>query len=70
MNNRVAALLVCVGSSLASTGAIAEACHEYSSGPIPDCQPQAQGPVKYSGWDTKGWAYLLYRRSPILLGPC
>jgi hypothetical protein len=68
MNNRVAALLVCVGSSLASTGAIAEACHEYSSGPIPDCQPQAQGPVKYSGWDTKGWAYYCTGDHPYFWG--
>ena len=74
MNNRVAALLVCIGSALAPTGAIAEACHSYPnmngpfSGPIPGCEPQQQGPVKYGAWDTKGWAYYCTGDHPYFWG--
>lgn len=52
-----AALLLCAGATLLSPNAMAEACHDYTTGPIPDCQPQTQGSVHYSGLETRGWAY-------------
>lgn len=34
--------------------ALAAAC---TTDNVPNCEPQVQAPVTYSGWDTKGWAY-------------
>ena len=56
---RVSALLGAVMSltGLAATSAWANPCSKTGYGTVPNCQPQAQAGISYSGWETKGWAY-------------
>ena len=68
------ALLAAVAATAASGTAWADACSGSkrwgggSPASIPDCELQVQAPVSYSGWETKGWAYLCGGDHPYFWG--
>jgi hypothetical protein len=56
------------GLLLAAAPAAAGPCGPYFNGDIPDCEPQVQAPVQYSGWETQGWAYYCTGDHPYYWG--
>jgi hypothetical protein len=70
----VVAFMVCSATVLCGPAALAQACYDYPnmngpfSGPIPDCQPQVQAPIKYGWWETQGWAYYCSGDHPYFWG--
>lgn len=35
---------------------------------VPSCQPQVMAPVRYKGWETRGWAYYCSGDHPDYFG--
>lgn len=60
-------LAVLLVFGLPATKALASPCGPYVTN-IPDCEPQVQAPVSYSGWETQGWAYYCTGDHPYFWG--